>query len=975
MKILGVPVSSMESRRGIEIETVMRIRPLLKKEKDDFIVLEAQDETTNSNHSSQTVVLNPMNQSLPTVNGRSNRTRIDSDSTATNLPKEYHFDHVLPENTNQEKIFYTVGLPIVTATMNSLKNVTSRQSRDMSTKNHSNHLLISMGIENSGKTFTCFGGKLTNRRASQDGLVPRLLDSMFSQSNHASGGSRGFAVQISILQVSQQKGKGSNSDPSSCRIYDVLGDPPQSSSSSSKGKIFGASPIKKKKNLNVRSMAARFERAIPIPSPRNRRTQKISDGSMMELDAENIKPKFHDCLDITEAREILQSGFNRSQKYRTIDENYHLYISMQPVIGGTKFGDSISILDMAGVETENRKQSIREELSVTGTNQAAYQAVFNCLKTISQNMNNTDSTPRFVSNTHSDDEVSELSVVSNPKYHAEDDHLKNVPFRRHKITMILNKLFLQNATVRVTLLLSAYPGHIDYPQKRILLQDIEILHGHTLAMPSNTCSEEAGSPNRMREENDKKNEFQPNRSNQKRTGKVVNSFEQGERSKYRPRSSENRLHFQANEQKIKTKPHRGAQRIPKVEPIEGNSRSVHSSAKPSAPPMITQNYDHRVEPFGSPEPKIKPSAPVCEDSMKVNEDFVADFPGAQIPTSTEKGSEFFTLESGSFPKPSTIRRNTQEEQLIITGEEENNSMDFFQQEQSVSFHKNVDTKKNDLTNSKKRLKSPLRRSRLENSEDLTTSNAGQAQNTLPRKEDKRLPFYTNQDSSPLFDNNFASEVKDIDNSTVEKKLDQNKSDNHIKALEEKLRQSQDETKALKKICSQLESENAELTIIAREAGRKARQIRWTEQDEKDFLESRRMRHEAQNIIKEPITNHLEKVNYIYGIKNQWCMSNKQHFSLTFPNHFQRAPALDFRDSKMVEVEPVNIGNVDINPKKIEAMNISTSNDESKGHKSPFRSRKSLTIRVSPMKSRLTPMKSVEAPARLSALKKLVGKRN
>ena len=176
-----------------------------------------------------------------------------------------------------------------------------------------------------------------------------------------------------------------------------------------------------------------------------------------------------------------------------------------------------------------------------------------------------------------------------------------------------------------------------------------------------------------------------------------------------------------------------------------------------------------------------------------------------------------------------------------------------------------------------------------------------------------------------------------------------------------------EKKSLEQICSQLERENAELKVIAREAGRKVRQTKWVEQDDKDFLASRKLRREAQSKIKAPIYEHLEKVNSIYNIKNQWCMTNKQHFSLSFPDCFQRAPVLDIRDQNNC---PTNRqGNEDI--RKL------TANREEKDKVKKFSGTGTIlsntSISLNSTGHKLSP-KVVEPPAALSALKKLEGKR-
>ena len=343
------PVSNADTHCKIEIESVLRIRPLLKKEREDVVVMEPQRAVRSDGP--ETVVLNPLHNSLASpVAGSSVRNRAESDSTTNNIPVEYHFNHVLPDTTNQDKIYYTLGLPIASDTMNSLKAVASSRSYASQSKKTKSHLLVCIGVSNSGKTYTCFGGTtIPKRRAASDGLVPRLLDSLFSQSKHYAGSSsKGFAVQLSMVQVTQPKGADSNA----CQIHDLLGFAKNS-------KMSDTSP-KRKGNLTVRNMAARFERAIPSPVGRkNNNNNKESEELSTQLDAENPKPTIENCRDATQARELLQNGLNASEKIANGNQNFHLYISMQPVIDGTKYGDKIVILDMAGLEREKRSTNSR----------------------------------------------------------------------------------------------------------------------------------------------------------------------------------------------------------------------------------------------------------------------------------------------------------------------------------------------------------------------------------------------------------------------------------------------------------------------------------------------------------------------------------------------------------------------------------------------------------------------------------------
>ena len=229
-----------------------------------------------------TVVLHPVHGSITSPVGASLRNRALSDGTThQNTPSEYHFNHVLPDSTSQDKIYYTLGLPIATASMTALK-AASRPT--YSPRASVSHLLVCMGVANSGKTYTAFGGStIPKRRASQDGVVPRLVDSLFSQSkHHASVGSKGFAVEISMVQVSHCKGN----DPHACHLHDLLGSSSSSSAPSGRqeGGRFFATPRKGK--LGVRSMAARFENAI---SPLRAASPMNKGSSVVELNPDRIE--------------------------------------------------------------------------------------------------------------------------------------------------------------------------------------------------------------------------------------------------------------------------------------------------------------------------------------------------------------------------------------------------------------------------------------------------------------------------------------------------------------------------------------------------------------------------------------------------------------------------------------------------------------------------------------------------------------
>lgn len=877
------PVSRM---KRFQMETVMRMRPLLKKERDDFVVLEPQSDSQ--------VILNPFDQSSSQSPPRSGmRGRTNSDSTANNVPTEYHFNHVLTENTSQDKIYYTLGLPIVTATMNSLKNGTSN-------RNPETHLLISMGIENSGKTYTCFGGMtIPKRRASQDGLVPRLLDSLFSQSSHAGGNSKGFTVQISMMQVTELNG-----GPDSCQIHDLLAN----QSSSSKSKVFGISPMKKK-NLNVRNMAARFERAIP--SPVGRKAPKSSEESAI-LDAEDLKPMVQNCRDITQAREFLQSGLQASQRNVTGNQKSHLYITMQPVVDGTRYGDRISILDMAGLEKENSMRNTRgkESAATTNPSEAGNDAVLTCLRVLTQN--------------------------------AKIAHGKSIPFQRHKVTMLLNPIFSKSSFVKVTLLFAAYPGHADFQQKRMLLKDIEMLHGSSLAesAPAATKDEiehhtrsNVTNPNKPRaieEHEGTTNGIAPfNEQRNQMQGPGTSSYA----APSAPRMPKAVSVYSSRKSNSPAKP--GAPRLGRGEPVH-LSRGLNSYAKAEA-----QTIPHKPVDLTPSEHRrsMAPSAPVLsefENSYKESREAretAMDFPGLQLPSRVGREAEMTRYAAAT----RTHYAGEDERERPMARVEEERRSENYRFDGSVT--KASEAKMQYGISEQGDLKSPLGRSRLENSEYSTHSGrTGKTQDHVPTMGSNMHSGRARDRESNAFEADFAN----FERETVTRMDDR---------VEEKLRKALQDKESLERICAQLEKENAELKKARRESGRKALQSQWTDQDEEEFLASRRMRQEAQNKIKAPIHEHLARVNYIYDIKNQWCMTNKRHFSLSFPETFQRAPELDVRD------------------RNNEDENVDTFNIPAKENHKPD---EGIVKKWSP--PRRTPPKKAKSPAGLAALRKLAAGR-
>ena len=79
----------------------------------------------------------------------------------------------------------------------------------------SHQVLFSLGVTNSGKSYTIIGGDSVRRRKSQhDGLVPRMIDDLFatfdSKCEGVNDNAIKFTLQLSMMEVRNE------------RVYDLL---------------------------------------------------------------------------------------------------------------------------------------------------------------------------------------------------------------------------------------------------------------------------------------------------------------------------------------------------------------------------------------------------------------------------------------------------------------------------------------------------------------------------------------------------------------------------------------------------------------------------------------------------------------------------------------------------------------------------------------------------------------------------------
>jgi regulator of replication initiation timing len=117
----------------------------------------------------------------------------------------------------------------------------------------------------------------------------------------------------------------------------------------------------------------------------------------------------------------------------------------------------------------------------------------------------------------------------------------------------------------------------------------------------------------------------------------------------------------------------------------------------------------------------------------------------------------------------------------------------------------------------------------------------------------------------------------------------------VRDLEKQNTKLSKENKILDEKCEELMTENKKLRLAMQESKMRWRKENWTDQDEHEWQHSKRLRMDEQRLIRSPLWQHLENVQFTDDINNKWMNSGKDPFSLQFPSHWARASELDQRD--------------------------------------------------------------------------------
>jgi hypothetical protein len=431
---------------SVEFRSVLRIRPLTDDEDGETEVFSLPENDPYTVH-----LLKPEQQNISSHqrNTPNNEKRL-----------AFSFDQVIDSKCSQERMYDEIGgADMAWEAVEPIISQASHQSID--TVN--NHVVMSLGVSNSGKTYSTFGRDDQNEQ--DEGMVPRIIDDIFASRQDPA--MKTALHKITGLKEAHMKLKINMVHVHNDRIYDMLSTDEESRTNT--------------KTSNVSKTIEMFENTS--------RANTDSSGSSKPLRELKITRDKHTmdftvnantliCDNADEARKVLKVA----QKNNTVSSTRmnkkssrgHTIITLRPVMMGLNevifSGSSITILDMAGIErtkgnTISSGMNLRESAAINST----ISAVLQCLRTIKSNQNGVDNEENLTPGSS--------SVANN---------INMSLFRQNTLLMLLQPLLSGsphtnlNARKNVTtvkLFVSVYPGMKDYYEKKKLLTDIHSLRG------------------------------------------------------------------------------------------------------------------------------------------------------------------------------------------------------------------------------------------------------------------------------------------------------------------------------------------------------------------------------------------------------------------------------------------------------------------------------------------------------------------
>lgn len=845
-----VPGAAGDGQHTLDFQSVLRIRPLQNKEKEDHIVLEKVGTKTEGG---SVVVMHPLiHLTSPEAKGPRAGNELGSPNFIQDgEEKSFHFDKILEPSASQENVFYSIGLPLASSSMESLKKPGSKVK---------NTLLLAMGVTNSGKTFTTFG-KVRSNRNGEAGLLPRILESLFSQSRHHVSRKAVFATRITMMLVEKEA------------VKDLLFVPNND-----------GTPTKKKLTSSVMAMVANFERG-------DRKGNEVE----IEQDAKTDDFKFnttsHLCRDISSAKDVLHKGLSHCPSSRLgpfgkQNSRGHVVVAIQPVLlKGTSAeiiasGGTIAVVDVAGIEKVKQRRTtkgngMRDSIAAD----SSIAAIMHCLRKIKHNQNvvggQSAALDVMCDDEHSVD-CSEISCVSEPKLGGTRSKLKTIPWRQSKVTMLLQPLFSPTApwlgdtdkrlsatskagsSTSVVLFMSAYPGHRDYGEKRSLLNDFELLHGAEVARH---CLLRAD------------------------TGLDFRALTTGERlSDIESTTSVDDLVVSDDEDlgRMEPRPSHSGKKLFRTPPVQQRRKDSlrRKSPSPSAPQAFCSpdeipitlggGFVAPVLPPSAPreeaEPSPRPPSPAISNfkpETKIDFNKLNDLPGVRLPTT--KNAKL-SHESGTKENDSPAATPNSHRSPFVNARRTPSPL-----RATVVASPNIQPPVRTQLKSTTPTRRPLHKA-----------------DQSPKRQLPRVPG-----SSPTTKHRASTKVRSQE-FIAKENPSQDSLRRRIGELEAENQNLLERNRRLEDRCNSLMNEKRQLI---RDAGRRVKQREWTELDEAEFRHSRKLRHNEQQLIHSPLWKHIVHVQNTHDNSQTWKKTSKTPFSLDFPNRWVRAGHLDKEDKR------------------------------------------------------------------------------
>lgn len=825
-------ISASTRENHMELHSILRIRPLRGKEKEDHVVLEKA--TTATGKESAMAVLHPlMHLTSPDAKGPS----IGSPNFIQHGQEmEYHFDKILDTNASQESVFYAIGLSMATTAIDPLKRTATPTKHQ---------LLVALGMPNTGKSYTTFGRARVSRHA-DDGLVPRILDSLFSQSKHHIAASKTFGVSVQLMHVYKD------------RTTDLLIEPHKATE-------------KKTRANTVRAMVATFETSKSTSEDNEVKIdQDASTGDYVIGTSSKI------CRDAGEAREVIAAGISRSQGsklvgFGKVSSKGHVVINVKPVLmvrhEVVQSGGIITVVDMAGGDKVNvskrasSNNAMRDSIGCTSSSGA----FLHCMRSIQHNQyikaGKSSSIDHRSGEGYSSDGSEMSNVLEEGSIHKAPLSIKAVSFRQSQLTMLLQPLFAHKGITIVTIMMAAYAGHRDYPEKKSLLDEMEILQGAEIANRTIRTAETGLGGGRLLH----------------LTTKPVKNQECSSEDDLILSEDEDQASFMsANEMDFEPLPppvapsamlpsgHKYINDLPGVILPGGIQRPP--------PPVIVATFSPQSQqqfPLAS-----APSAPY-DDSP--SNDPISNA-GNSAPVGMNPNYQF------SSPVPRAVATTT----IPIV-------------HPLRASNENADAEKTKSPTRNWMASSPLKT--ITSAVNSTKKRGKKAFETIEKMVPERINHRVVTSKISKYEETDMSPLAMI---------------RRIEELEEQNARLLTRNSQLDEKCEALQQANSRLEKYLRQSDKFDRRTEWTQHDEREWQQSRKKKLNAQQLIQSPLMKHIRNVETTFDINNRWTDAGKAHFSLDYPKDWTRACELDVRDR--IECEPVQLPPALVVPNRISRPN-------------------------------------------------------